>query len=53
MFHIIKYAGEIIKRARRENGISQHELIREIGEYKVSLRTLRRLEKGNQRVKKE
>jgi len=50
---IRRYLGIIIKKARSEKGLSQKALIQDIGEYKVSLRTLRRIEQGNQNVKAE
>lgn len=53
MLIIYKYISEIIKRARKEKGLSQKALVNEIGEHKVSLRTLRRIESGCENVKDE
>lgn len=50
---MIKYLDLIIKRAREERGLSQEALIQEIGEYNISVRTLRRIENGNRNVKSE
>ncbi len=47
-----KYIGLIIKRARKERGLSQKKLIEKIGAHKVSVRTLRRIEHGSTTVNK-
>lgn len=39
-----RFVGTIIKRARKERGLSQIKLIEKIGEHHISLRTLRRIE---------
>ncbi len=48
-----RYQGEIIRKARNEQHLTQEELIKEIGEYQVSLRTLQRIEKGELNINAE
>lgn len=48
-----QFLGLIVKKARKERGLSQKALIKEIGEWKISRRTLQRIEQGSMRVKME
>lgn len=48
-----RFLGKIIRKARKIQGVSQNKLIDIIGPHLISLKTLRRIENGNQRVSEE
>ncbi len=48
-----KYQGELLKRAREELGKSQRAVIKEVGDHNCSVKTLRRIENGDESVKDE